>query len=350
MSEKRKDSKGRVLRDGETYRKDGQYMYRYTDIKGQRCCIYAHSLNELREQEKLIQLHLNTGISYSSGAISVSELAERYISQKLGVRYNTRKNYNFVLNLLKKEEFGYLPIREIRPSDAKAFCIKLHNDGKSYSTVSAVRGVLKPAFEMADDDEIIRRNPFLFRVADVVPNDAAVRKALSPEEKERFLEYVLQDKCRRKHYNEIIILLGTGLRVSELYGLTKSDIDFESRKIRIERQLTRDKHCKYYIEPPKTRSGTRFILMSDVVCQALMDTFNNRKPQRVEQMIDGCAGFLFLDKDGKPKVALHLEHALKGMVDKYSATHDVPLPPITPHVLRHPYVKPKTTTFLDFLI
>lgn len=347
MSEKRKDSKGRVLRDGETYRKDGQYMYRYTDIKGQRCCIYAHSLNELREQEKLIQLHLNTGISYSSGAISVSELAERYISQKLGVRYNTRKNYNFVLNLLKKEEFGYLPIREIRPSDAKAFCIKLHNDGKSYSTVSAVRGVLKPAFEMADDDEIIRRNPFLFRVADVVPNDAAVRKALSPEEKERFLEYVLQDKCRRKHYNEIIILLGTGLRVSELYGLTKSDIDFESRKIRIERQLTRDKHCKYYIEPPKTRSGTRFILMSDVVCQALMDTFNNRKPQRVEQMIDGCAGFLFLDKDGKPKVALHLEHALKGMVDKYSATHDVPLPPITPHVLRHPYVKPKTTTFLE---
>ena len=114
------------------------------NIKGQRCCIYAHSLNELHEQEKQIQLHLNTGVSYSSGAISVSELAERYISQKLGVRYNTRENYNFVLNLLKKEEFGYLPIREIRPSDAKAFCIKLHNDGKSYSTVSAVRGVLKP--------------------------------------------------------------------------------------------------------------------------------------------------------------------------------------------------------------
>lgn len=337
MPEKRKDPKGRVLRDGETYRKDGRYMYRYTDIKGQRCCIYSHSLNELREQEKQIQLHLNAGVSYASGAITVSELAERYISQKLGVRYNTRKNYNFILNLLKKEEFGYLPIRDIRPSEAKAFCIKLHKDGKSYSTVAAVRGVLKPAFEMAADDEIIRRNPFLFRVADVVPNDAAVRKALSPEEKERFLEYVLQDKCRKRHYNEIVILLGTGLRVSELYGLTKSDIDFENRKIRIERQLTRDKHCEYYIEPPKTKSGTRFIPMSDAVYQALMDTITNRKTPRVEQMIDGCAGFLFLDKEGKPKVALHLEHALKRMIDKYNASHDALLPPITPHVLRHTF-------------
>ena len=63
MSEKRKDNKGRVLRDEEAYRKDGRYMYRYTDIKGQRCCINAHSLNELCEQEKQIQLHLDEGVA-----------------------------------------------------------------------------------------------------------------------------------------------------------------------------------------------------------------------------------------------------------------------------------------------
>jgi len=146
---------------------------------------------------------------------------------------------------------------------------------------------------------------------------------------------------------EIVILLGAGLRVSEMYGLIKSDIDFESRKIRIERQLTRDKHCEYYIEPPKTKSGTRFIPMSDMVYQALMDTLESREPQRVEHMIDGCAGFLFLDKDGKPKVALHLEHALKRMVDKYNATHDILFPPITPHVLRHTFCTEMTNAGMD---
>lgn len=135
-------------------------MYRYTDVRGQRCCIYAHSLNELREQESRIEADANAGVSYASGAITVAQLVERYISQKLGVRYNTMKGYNFILTLLKKEDFGYLPIRDIKPSDAKAFCIKLHKDGRSYSTISAVRGVLKPAFELAADDEIIRRNPF----------------------------------------------------------------------------------------------------------------------------------------------------------------------------------------------
>ena len=32
MSEKRKDSKGRVLKDGESQRANGTYDYRYTDI------------------------------------------------------------------------------------------------------------------------------------------------------------------------------------------------------------------------------------------------------------------------------------------------------------------------------
>ena len=34
-------------------------------------------------------------------------LVERYISLKQGVRYNTKIGYNFVLNLIKKEDFGY---------------------------------------------------------------------------------------------------------------------------------------------------------------------------------------------------------------------------------------------------
>ncbi|MDO5157243.1 MAG: integrase DNA-binding domain-containing protein [Eubacteriales bacterium] len=36
MSEKRKDKKGRILRTGESQRKDLIYQYRYTDIRGKR--------------------------------------------------------------------------------------------------------------------------------------------------------------------------------------------------------------------------------------------------------------------------------------------------------------------------
>lgn len=337
MSEKRKDKKGRILKDGESYRSDGRYMYRYMDIRGNRKCIYAQTLSELREKEQLIQRDLQDGIDYAAGSITVLELVERYIPQRQGVRYNTKVGYNFVLNLLKKEDFAYRQIKDIKPSDAKQWFIKLHDDGYKYSSITTVRGVLRPAFEMAVEDDIVRRNPFSFRVVDVIPNDTVPRKALTQEEKDKYLEYVLNDKCRRRYYDEIIILLGTGLRISELYGLTKSDIDFKERRIRVERQLTRTRNCEYYIEKPKTDSGERFIPMDDTVYQAFQNVFKNRKTPKVEMLIDGCSGFLFLDKDGKPKVAGHLEHAMKRIVDNYNKSHDDKLPSITPHVLRHTF-------------
>ena len=130
MSEKRKDNKGRILRTGESQRKDLIYQYRYTDIRGKRQTIYSSDLKELREKEKTIQKQLDDGIDYAAGKITVLALLERYISLKQGVRYNTKVGYNFVLNLVKKEDFGYRQIRDIKVSDAQQWIMKLHNDGK----------------------------------------------------------------------------------------------------------------------------------------------------------------------------------------------------------------------------
>ena len=147
MSEKRKDHKGRILRTGESQRKDLIYQYRYTDIRGKRQTVYSSDLKELREKEKEIQRQLDDGIDYAAGNITVIALLERYISLKQGVRYNTKVGYNFVLNLIKKEDFGNRQIRDIKVSDAQQWIMKLHNDGKGYSTITSVRGVVKPSRE-----------------------------------------------------------------------------------------------------------------------------------------------------------------------------------------------------------
>ncbi len=67
MSEKRKDNKGRILRTGESQRKDLIYQYRYTDIRGKRQTVYSSDLKELREKEKEIQKQLDDGIDYAAG-------------------------------------------------------------------------------------------------------------------------------------------------------------------------------------------------------------------------------------------------------------------------------------------
>lgn len=351
MPEKRKDNKGHILKDGESQRKNGSYDFRYTDIHGKRRSVYARTLEELREKEREVQRDMDDGIDYAAGEITVIELTERYVAQRNGVRYNTKVGYNFVINLMKKEDFGFRQVRSIKPSDGKAFFIKLHNDGRSYSTITTVRGVLRPAFEMAVEDDIIRRNPFSFRVVDVVPNDAVARKALTTKEKENLLAYILDDKCRRRYYDEVVILLGTGLRISELYGLTKSDIDFERRRIRVARQLTRTRHtgsCEYYVEKPKTESGERYIpMLDDAVYQAFQRVIQGRRKPKIEYIIDGHTNFLFLDKDGKPKVAGHLEHALKRIVDSYNKTH-ADKQTVSPHVLRHTFCTDMASAGMDW--
>ena len=119
MSEKRKDNKGRILRTGESQRKDLIYQYRYTDIRGKRQTVYSSDLHELRRKEKEIQKQLDDGIDYVAGKITVLQLLERYISLKQGVRYNTKVGYNFVRNLVKNEAFGYREIKDIHVSDTQ---------------------------------------------------------------------------------------------------------------------------------------------------------------------------------------------------------------------------------------
>ena len=58
MSEKRRDSKGRILRDGEVQRSDGMYMYRYHDAKGVRRCLYSWRLvktDKIPEGKKVVR-------------------------------------------------------------------------------------------------------------------------------------------------------------------------------------------------------------------------------------------------------------------------------------------------------
>ncbi len=111
--------------------------------------------------------------------MTVLELVKKYIGQKTGVRHNTEANYNFLINIIKKEEFGAKSIDKVKLSDAKAWLIKLQADGRGYGTIHSVRGVVRPAFQMAVDDDLIRKNPFEFQLCTVVVNDSVTREAIT---------------------------------------------------------------------------------------------------------------------------------------------------------------------------
>ncbi len=128
-----------------------------------------------------------------------------------------------------------------------------------------------------------------------------------------------------------------GCASASLWGLTKADLDFDKRRIRVDHQLAKTRGGEYHIEKTKTESGRRFIPMTDRCRESLQNILWKRVPPKVELIVDSHSGFLFLDRKGKPKVALHFEHQMQRAVKKYNESHDVPLPQVTPHVFRHTF-------------
>lgn len=259
-----------------------------------------------------------------------------------------------MLSLLSREEFGRRRIDKVRISDAKAWLIQLQKNGRGFSTIRTIRGVLRPAFQMAVDDDLIRKNPFGFELATVIYNDSVTREALTRDQECKFLKFVQEDSHFKRYYDGIYILFHTGLRISEFTGLTKADIDFRNMKINVDHQLQRYVKVGYKVVEPKTESGIRQIPMTAEVAECFRRIIKARKKPKKEPVIDGYAGFLFLDKDGHPMVAMHWEKYFQHICEKYNKIYKVQMPKVTPHVCRHTYcsrmtaarMNPKTLQYL----
>ena len=365
-SQIRRDSKHRVLRRGESQRADGKYMFKWHE-NGKPKYVMSWRLEptdkqpigtkptlSLREMEKQIGRDQDSLLDPTCKNMTVKECVERYLATKVGVKPNTLMGYNFVKNLMEKESFYSKKIREIKVSDAKLFLIKLQQDGKGHSTVKTIRGVLRPAFQMAMDDDILVKNPFNFELVGVLVNDSVTREAVSKEDMRRFLKFIHDDVVYCKYYETVFILFHTGLRISEFCGLTLRDLDMEKRIINIDHQLQRDSKRQYHVFSTKTNAGTRKIPMTEEVYQMFKSILEERPTDLPEKMVDGHAGFLFRDKDGMPLVAMHWEHRFNSMVGRYNEIYCLQMPNITPHVCRHTYcsnmaragMNPKTLQYL----
>ena len=138
----------------------------------------------------------------------------------------------------------------------------MKDKGFSYNTINNHKRSLKASFYIAIQDDYVRKNPFDFKLSEVLENDTKKKVALTEEQEQALLSFINTDNVYHKHYDDVLILLKTGLRISELCGLTVADIDFKNEVVIIDHQLLKSKEQGYYIETPKTKSGIRQVPLS----------------------------------------------------------------------------------------
>ena len=350
MWSKRRDNRNRILRTGESQRKDGRYAYKYIDTFGNPQFVYAWKLVptdktpagkrediSLREKEKEIQKDLDDGIDTLGKKMTVCQLYAKQIRHRANVRHGTKQGRKQLMRILEEDSLGACSIESVKLSDAKEWALRMKDKGYSFKTINNHKRSLKAAFYTAIQDDCIRKNPFDFQLNTVLEDNTEPKVPLSPTQEASFLSFVQSDKVYQKYYDEIIILLGTGLRISELCGLTESDIDFEHKLINVDHQLLKVSGVGYHVETPKTKSGIRQIPMSTKVYEAFKRVLNGRG-RADDFIVGGYSRFLFLNRNGLPKVAVNYETMFRGLVKKYNKSHEEALPKVTtPHTLRHTF-------------
>ena len=349
MSEKRRDNKGRILRTGESQRKDGRYAYKYTDVYGKPQFVYAWKLVatdktpagkrddiSLREKIKEIRKDLDDGIDTVGKKMTVCQLYAKQNNQRKNVKPSTVKGRAYLMSLLQDDPLGARSIDSVKPSDAKEWAIRMSEKGFSFQSISNHKRSLKASFQMAIEDDCVRKNPFNFALNTVIEDDRNPKQALTQEQADSLIDFIANDPVYRKNVDEIIVLMETGLRVSELCGLTTA-LDFANRLILIDHQLLRDVDLGYYITAPKTKCGSRQVPMTEKAYDALQRIIKSRD-KSTAFTVDGYSNFLFLKRDGTPQVACNVETLVKNIVKKYNKAHkNDPLFNITPHTFRHTF-------------
>ena len=352
MSEKRRDSKKRILRNGESHRTDGRYAYTYVDYDGKQKFLYSWKLEPtdklpagkrecvaLREQVKQLERDLMNGVKNHS-TITVAELCEIYFNQKNNLRYNSKRSLKESIDRIKQTFISQLKVCDVKPTVGKNFIIDLYNKGYGYRTLVAVKTVIKSVFNIALEEQIIHTNPFNFNINQIIKNDTEKKKAITKQEEISFLEFLQSSNVYSKYYDMVYLLLHTGLRVSEFCGLMVEDIDFTTKTISVNKQLLKKRELgkgELSLEKPKTKSGERvipFTEKTEKILQGIVAGSRN-KPHVV---IKGTEyQLLFSHRSGTPYIGNEVSALFKRMANKYEQTHCGNTITITPHICRHTF-------------
>lgn len=285
---KRTDTRGRILKDGESQRPDGIYRYRYTDAYGKRHDVYSNRLVatdkvpkgskpdlSLREKEKQINRDLDDGIKAQvENSATLNELFQLYMSTKTKLKESTRTNYIYMYEKYVQDVLGAKKVKDIKYSTIYSFYSGLI-DGLGFkpNSMEIIHSILHPVFRLAVRDEYIRMNPTEGAMSEIKRTydwEKPKRIALTIPEQEMLIDFLNTSETYCRWKSIITVFLGTGCRVGEVIGLRWEDCDFEKKTISINhntiyRKYKGESESRFHITTPKTKAGIRMIpMLSDV--------------------------------------------------------------------------------------
>ena len=234
--------------------------------------------------------------------------------------------------------------------------------GLAVATVDGIQTVLRQVFAYAQKRKFIYDNPTDGAMTELKNSERKeqAHPALTKAQQDRFLSFI-KNHPTFHHWHPIFkVMIGTGMRVSEVCGLRWCDVDMELGIISINHNLLyyKDKGMKkmtYKVGKTKTKASTREVVMIDGVREAFEEqrkwleesgiTCNCTIKGEPDAPEEWYTNFIFLNRDGLPYNQGTLNKALvkiKEYANVEAASNpdaNIPmLPKFSNHCLRSTFV------------
>lgn len=328
---RRRDTNGNTLRTGESYNtKKDLYCYRYT-YHGDRKAIYAKTLDELRQKEDKIIVDRYDSIR-DAGTMNVNDMYEIWITGKKGIRGNTLRNYKYMYDTYCKNTIGKMGLTDVRKSNVVKFYDDLRkNKHLSVNTIDSISTSLSQVFKCAVEDELLRKNPASGAMGEFrrINKENVKAHALTQKEETEFFNFIKDHKTYSYWWGVFMLILTTGMRVSEATGLQWGDIDLKNGWITIDKSLIYYQHperdgkraCfEMHKNIVKTPASLRKIPILNKTREALeaIRKYNAITGRKSEQEVGGYKNFVLINRFNHCYEQSMLNSAIRRIISDYN--------------------------------
>ena len=283
-------SKRTVTRNGKSYTYwEGRLTIGINPGSGKqmRKTFTGKTQKEVREKMQAAAVTVNQGQFFEPSKMTVKEWFDTWLKEySADKKYMTVDQYDSFGRNHIIPELGAVKLSNLTSVHIQKFYNKLATEispktGKPLSAKSIrnIHGIFSKCLNVAVDQGLIRNNP-----AQRVTVPKVIRKEIKPmtEDQQRAFLNAVKDHQYRSVY---IVMLFSGMRISETIGLTWDCIDFQKGTMKVYRQLQRRraKDGGYTFAPLKN-SKTRIVQLSPYTLSVLME---QQKQQRIDKLAAG---------------------------------------------------------------
>lgn len=233
--------------------------------EGKRITKYGKTKTEARQKLDAYLADLRTGKIVTGPKQTVEQYLTHWLEDihRMEIELTTLDRYRTILRAHLIPAFGHMQLSQLTREQVQAFCVEKLAGGLSPRRIDTIHAVLSAALKDAVIHGVISRNPCEY--------------VKLPKAKKHKPHVLTPDECKRliaaargrRLWFMLLVAITTGVRIGEVCALHWEDFDLNGLRIHIHRNVAWVKGDGLFEKEPKTESGSRKVVLSQVVADGL---------------------------------------------------------------------------------